>query len=173
MKILKYLVIFFGLIGFGVVVLLVLAAVLQAQTSSNIAERTITAHIPYDFWVEGALLPAGDYTLSSVEETVMIFRNEKANAEQQAFLLPRRNSSVGEHKLVFVVRDGRHYLREIWKRDRMYVITSESYWPVGPGDTETQVPLIVHTPRTSRGTAKPAKASPSFLGAPAATNSSR
>jgi len=126
------------------IIILVLATLTAAQTTSpSSSTSTATAHIPYDFWIEGTFLPAGDYTLSRELETVLVLRNEEAAAEEQAFLMPTRTPvSADDHKLIFLVQNGRHYLREIWNSDGRQVVTSEFGMPLSSGETTTQVPLV-------------------------------
>jgi hypothetical protein len=130
----------FGVISF---VLLLLVTAMYGQSNAPRPTRSATAQIPYDFWVEGTLLPAGDYTLSRIEETVVVFRNSKADAQEEAFLLPTGDRVADtDHKLIFIVHEGRHYLRGVWDGDGRQVITSQLDVPLAPGDEETQVPLV-------------------------------
>src|SRR4051812_39821517 len=130
------------------IIILVLATLTAAQsTTPSSSTSTATVHIPYDFWIEGTFLPAGDYTLSRELETLVVFRNEGTEVEQQAFLMPTRTPvSAGDHKLVFVVQNGRHYLREIWNSDGRQVVTSEFGMPLSSGETTTQVLLVEKSP---------------------------
>jgi len=50
--------------------------------------------------------------------------------------------SADDHKLVFLVQNGRHYLREIWNSDGRQVVTSEFGMPVFIGRNHDQVPLV-------------------------------
>ncbi len=43
---------------------LICAAAAVGQTSATREDVTAVVHIPYDFWLAGTRLPAGDYSLS-------------------------------------------------------------------------------------------------------------
>ena len=101
-----------------------------------------TAQIPYQFRIGGTLLPAGEYTLSPVVPSVIMFWNAKAKIGEQAFLLSTGDSiSRDDCKLVFVERRGEHYLRSIWSSGAREVLLSELYVPLAAGDVRTEVKL--------------------------------
>lgn len=119
-----------------------LATAQDSKMNAAPATTIATVHIPYQFSIEGTLLPAGDYTLSRVEDGVL-FRNARAGAEEQAFLIPAVGQPVvHEHKLIFVLHDGQHYLREVWNSDGRQIITSELGHPLSPGDTQSEVKIV-------------------------------
>lgn len=114
----------------------------QAQSQNPGPELIGTVHIPYDFWIAGKRLPAGDYSLSRTMETVVDFHNANAEQGEQAFLMPTGEAvAAGNQKLVFVVHNGEHYLREVWNSDGRQVVTSQLGVPSAPGDTTTQLRL--------------------------------
>jgi hypothetical protein len=107
------------------------------------AARNAMAHIPYDFWIGGTHLPAGDYSISTGVASVMVFWNEKANVGEQAFLIPTGHSvASGDYKLIFAVHDSRHYLRAIWDSGGTAVLTTEFHVAPATGDTETEIKLL-------------------------------
>src|SRR5215475_6940205 len=144
MKILKLVISVFVVIGiFLLVSLFVAAGVAVGQTKALPSTPRITAQIPYDFWIVATRLPAGQYTLSPVVYTVVLFRNAKTKAKEQASLMPTGEPvATGDHKLVFVVHNGQHYLREIWNSDGKQVVTTQLALPLVAGDTETEVRLV-------------------------------
>jgi hypothetical protein len=127
-----------------IALLLVLAGTAFGQNANSEEKSGDTAHIPYDFWIADARLPAGDYTISRVISTIVLFRNVQTKAEAQAFLLPTETHSVAadDQKLVFILRDGQHYLREVWNSDGRQVISSESGIPLPAQTSVTAVPLM-------------------------------
>jgi hypothetical protein len=101
------------------------------------------AHIPYDFWIGGTRLPAGDYSISPGAASVVVFWNARGEIGGQAFLIPTGASvASADCKLIFVLHDGEHYLRAIWLSDGKAVLTSEFHLPSAAGDTETEVRLF-------------------------------
>lgn len=113
------------------------------QTPSPRVPMPATAHIPYDFWIAGTLLPAGDYFVSPGAPSVVVFWSEKDDIGEQAFLIPTGDPvASGDCKLIFVLRNGQHYLRAIWYLDGQAILTSEFDLPLAAGDTETDVKLL-------------------------------
>ena len=90
-------------------------------------------------------LPAGEYALYPVLRltTLVLLRNTKTNAQEQAFLVPTGELvASGDYKLVFVVQKGQHYLQELWESDGKAVLTSQLGITMGPADTRSEVPLV-------------------------------
>lgn len=134
-----------ALVVFGIFVLgfLVVAAGVAVGQTAPSSTTTITVQIPYDFWIVGTRLPAGEYTLSPVVDTVVLFHNAKTKAKEQASLMPTGEPGApGDHKLVFVVHNGQHYLREIWDSNGRQIVTSQLRLFPGTGDTMTEVRLV-------------------------------
>ena len=115
----------------------------SGQTALVRGPATAAAHIPYDFWIGGTRLPAGDYSVSPGAPSVVVFWNEKVAIGEQAFLIPTGNSVANGHfKLIFVLRDGKHYLREIWYSEGQAVLTSAFDFPRTARDRETEIKLL-------------------------------
>lgn len=98
-----------------------------AQTTMQVPPApVVTARIPFDFWIGGSHLPAGDYTVESILDTLVLFRNARANAQEHAFLIPTGNRVESwEYKIVFVVRNREYHLREVWNAKGKAVLTSQ------------------------------------------------
>ena len=121
------------------------ANIASSQAVRARTEVTATAHIPFDFWVGGALLPAGDYSISPGAPSALMFWNQKEDVGEQAFLLSTGDSvASGDYKLIFVVHDGQHHLRAIWYVAGKALLTSQLYVPLLSGDTEADVKLLEH-----------------------------
>jgi len=136
------------LLGIAVIALslLVTAATAVGQTKTQEPAPPIaTAQIPFDFWMGDTHLPAGEYALYPVLRltTLVLLRNTKTNAQEQAFLVPTGELvASGDYKLVFVVQKGQHYLQELWESDGKAVLTSQLGITMGPADTRSEVPLV-------------------------------
>jgi len=81
------------LLGIAVIALslLVTAATAVGQTKTQEPAPPIaTAQIPFDFWMGDTHLPAGEYALYPVLRltTLVLLRNTKTNAQEQAFQVP-------------------------------------------------------------------------------------
>jgi hypothetical protein len=131
-------------LGIFLIAFLVAAAgVAVGQTNGSGTTPTTTVQIPYDFWIVGTRLPAGEYTISPVVDTVVLFHNAKTKAKEQASLMPTGEPvPAGDHKLVFVEHNGQHYLREIWNADGRQIVTSQLRLFPATGDTVTEVRLV-------------------------------
>jgi len=108
-------------------------------------QRTAQATIPFEFWVAGNCLPAGDYRIEHVESTAYIlFRSRDGKIVQDAYTLPLDENPVKESdaKLVFRIQDGRRYLYEGWGPYGKRVVTVESGRPAPSGDNRAEVPII-------------------------------
>ena len=102
------------------------------------------ATIPFEFWVAGNCLPAGDYRIEPVESTAYIlFRTTDGRIVQDAYTLPLDENPVKESdaKLVFRIEDGRRYLYEGWGPYGRRVLTAEAGRPAPSGDDRVEVPI--------------------------------
>jgi hypothetical protein len=143
---------------FIAVFLVLAAAVSVGQTKpQGPASPMATAVIPFDFWIGGTALPAGEYGLYAVKglNSVLLVRNTKSNAQEQAFLLPTSEPvSPGDERLIFITHKGRHYLHEVWSGDGKSVLTSELAITVDSKDVRSNVPLNVQVAENARAPAK-------------------
>ncbi len=125
--------------------LLITAALAVGQTRTPVPAPPIaTAQIPFAFWIDDMELPAGEYAIYPVSgtDTLVLLRNMKTHAEKQAFLLPTGNPvPAGDSRLVFVTRNGQHFLREVWKANGKAILTSQAGINVLPTEVRTEVPL--------------------------------
>jgi hypothetical protein len=115
-----------------------------------------SARIPFDFWIGGSHLPAGDYALDSILDTLVIFRNARAKTQEHAFLVPTGDAvECKEYKLVFVLHNRQHYLRELWNSNGKAVLTSNIGVAMAPADTLIEVPVIQNPTCSSPSTSGP------------------
>ena len=102
------------------------------------------AAIPFEFWIEGYRLPAGNYQIDLLESTsYLLFRSTEGKIIQVAYALPLDDDPAreGDSKLVFRVQNGRHYLYGGWGPFGRRVLTEESVRPVPSGSTRAEVPI--------------------------------
>jgi hypothetical protein len=108
-------------------------------------QRIAQATIPFEFWIEGYRLPAGDYQIELLESTsYLLFRSTDGKIVQDAYALPLDDDPAkeGDSKLVFGIQNGRHYLYGGWGSFGRRVLTGESARPVPSGDDRAEVPII-------------------------------
>ncbi len=111
--------------------------------------RSGTANIPFDFYIAGNKLPAGNYTLDLVAPTYVTIRSRDGKIQQDLYVL--QAAIAGKNmptQLVFAVRDGKYYFAEIWSSLGKSQLTSFNEKP----DEKTKtVPLTI----TEKTVAKP------------------
>ena len=108
-------------------------------------QKIAQATIPFEFWIEGYRLPAGDYQIERLESTsYLLFRSTDGKIVQVAYTLPLDEDPAkdGESKLVFRIQNGRNYLYGGWGPSGRRVLTVESVRPVPSGDSRAEVPII-------------------------------
>jgi hypothetical protein len=129
-------------------------AILTDKDATTSARFTATAHVPYDFYIEGTHFPAGDYTISPVADSVVLFRNADAHAVGQAFLVPTGEAvPVRAEKLLFAVRNGRHCLTDVWIPNGKMVVTSQQGRVSAATEARTEVSLVMQTGSDQQRTA--------------------
>lgn len=87
---------------------------------------TASANVPFDFWAQGQKFPAGNYVFDSGFPGSISIR-DKASKLSMAIAAVPYGDPVNEEsaKLVFVRRDGKYYLTELWGVLGKRVVTAE------------------------------------------------
>jgi hypothetical protein len=101
--------------------------------------RTGTADIPFDFYVAGNKLPAGQYTLNIIAPTYVLLRSKDGKTQQDLYFL--QTAVAGKDtpsQVIFAVRDGKYYFAEVWSFFGKAQLTSFSS---RPGDQSKEVSL--------------------------------
>ncbi len=77
--------------------------------------RRGAADIPFEFYISGNKLPAGQYTLDLIAPTYAMLRSSDGKFQQALYFV---QTAVADNKpvsqIVFVVREGKHYFSEVW-----------------------------------------------------------
>ena len=105
---------------------------------------TAQATIPFEFWIAGNRLPAGDYWIEHIDSRAYIlFRSTDGKIVQNAYTLPLDDNpaKATEGQLVFRIQDGKRYLYEGWGPYGKSVVTVESVRPAPSGDNRVEVPI--------------------------------
>ena len=100
-------------------------------------QKIAQATIPFEFWIEGYRLPAGDNQIERLESTsYLLFRSTDGKIVKDAYALPLDDDPAkdGDSKLVFRIQNGRHYLYGGWGPFGRRVLTVEAAQPVPSGD---------------------------------------
>ncbi|SRR5579871_4016765 len=82
-----------------------------AVTSANAQQPTLTANIPFDFIVGNTLMPAGEYTITSPFDEVLVLR---AGARSTSVESSENNAeSTSGDELVFDKYGNQYFLHEV------------------------------------------------------------
>ncbi len=96
---------------FAVTLMMVLPGLLAAQ---NQPTRGMI-DVPFDFYISGAKLPAGQYTLDRIAAAYVMLRSKDGKVEQDLYFIqtaaPLKNPSL---KVIFALRGGKYYFDEVW-----------------------------------------------------------
>jgi hypothetical protein len=101
--------------------------------------RSATANIPFDFYISGNKLPAGQYSLDLVVPSYALLQSSDGKVRQDLYFL--QIAAAGKNppsKIVFAQRDSNYYFCEVWSwlgRAQLTSFTSKD------GDQTKDVPL--------------------------------
>jgi hypothetical protein len=102
--------------------------------------RTGTADIPFDFYIAGNKLPAGQYTLNIIAPTYVLLRSKDGKTQQDLYFLQTASPEKNQpSKVVFALRGGKYYFAGVWSYLGKAQLTS---FTTRPGDQSKDVPLI-------------------------------
>jgi hypothetical protein len=96
-----------------VVTLFFLLLVLAVPLCAQVSPARTTVNVPFDFVVGDTVMPAGDYTIVSVSETVLKITGETASV----FIMTNEkitSQEVSNTKLIFTQENGQHVLHQVW-----------------------------------------------------------
>lgn len=120
------------------------------MTSANIAMATQNqpkaayAKIPFEFWVTGTKLPAGEYRFEHVDtSTTVLVRNNDGTHLSEAYMMPMNDDpvSANQAKVVFVEHGGNKYLYEFWGVRGKRMVTAEI--PNSPTTATKRIEVVV------------------------------
>ena len=98
-----------------------------------------TVDVPFDFYVAGDKLPAGEYTLDVVASTYVTLRSKDGKRQQDLYFLqtawPEKDPEL---KVVFALRDGKCYFAGVSTWNGKAQLTS--FTPMA-GDQNKDVPI--------------------------------
>jgi len=94
------------------------------SATSALGADKLQVHVPFSFYVENTLLPAGDYVVSTVdpffESTLMIRSVDGGTGVQFLTESVEKMQPANRSELVFDVASGQHYLSQVWEVGREY-----------------------------------------------------
>ena len=98
---------------------MLLAAIVVLVITTRAAAQSVhmKADIPFNFIVSGATLPAGEYSLASVDVDGRVLLIRDLTAHRNNLIVAnscRSNNGATKSKLIFHRYGGRNFLRQIW-----------------------------------------------------------
>ena len=93
-------------------IILVLASIF-ATGAAFAADHAVQANVPFDFTVGDRLLPAGTYTIASLNSFVIVIRSKDNKFSLMTTTSPDGNESAQGGKLVFDKYGDQYFLHEV------------------------------------------------------------
>jgi len=122
----------------------VLLALITAALMFSHAEKApvTTAIIPFDFFINGDLLPKGEYVITTTATGVLCFYSKKTSAAGQAFVMRVAEPvSRKEAKLVFVLIFDQYRFVSFYSTDGVWRNSTVYQTELPPGATRHEVPV--------------------------------
>jgi hypothetical protein len=115
-------------------------------TSLGLAQKVVTAKatIPFNFWAEGHEFQAGDYVFDNeVPSSATIHREGTKSAVGVSIILYAVPEDKENPRLIFVRRDEKYFLVELWGVQARLVVTAEFEHRGEVSEQQRRVPLTI------------------------------
>jgi hypothetical protein len=112
----------------------------------GLAQQVVTARatIPFTFWAQDHELQAGDYVFDNEVPGSAAIRREGSNSGIGAsiilYAVPQEKETP---RAIFVLRDGKYFLSELWSVRGRYVVTAEFEHRGEVSERQRRVPLTI------------------------------
>lgn len=118
------------------------ATIVREPTSLDHGSLTVTADIPFEFWIGPEKMPAGKYALQVLVPSVTLIRSADGKVEHELFMVDiGPGVAESDSRLVFVIRNGRNLLTELWCTQSKRRLTARSATDPGDGSLTEVVEL--------------------------------
>jgi hypothetical protein len=110
------------------------------------AQKVVTARatIPFTFWAQDHEFQAGDYVFDNeVPGSAAIHREGTNSSIGVSIILYTVPEEKEAPRLIFVRRDGRYFLFELWSVQGRYVVTAEFVHRGEVSEQQRQLPLTI------------------------------
>lgn len=95
--------------------------------ASNSTTMNATASIPFEFWVGPEKMPPGKYELEIIVPSIAMLRSDDGKVQQELFTLDIGGPvAQKESRLIFVLRNEKLMLSEIWCVEGKRRLTSQT-----------------------------------------------
>jgi hypothetical protein len=112
----------------------------------GLAQKVVTARatISFEFWAEGHQFQAGDYVFDNEVPGLASIRRAGTNSgigvSTILYAVPQEKETP---RVIFVLRDGKYFLFELWSVQGRYVVTAEFEHRGEVSEQQRQVPLTI------------------------------
>ena len=123
-----------------------LVSMMLVLSGVGLAQKVVTARatIPFTFWAEGHEFQAGDYVFDNeVPGSATIHREGTSSANGVSVILYTVPPEQEKPKVIFLLRDGKYFLFELWGIQARYVVTSEFEHRGEASQQQRQLPLMI------------------------------
>jgi hypothetical protein len=123
-----------------------LVSVVLLLSSLGLAQQVVTARatIPFTFWAQDHEFQAGDYVFDNeVPGSASIHRERTNSGIGVSIILYAVPPEEEKPKVIFVLRDKRYFLVELWGIQARYVVTAEFEHRGEVSEQQRQVPLTI------------------------------
>ena len=123
-----------------------LVSVVLLLSGSGLAQTVVTARatIPFNFWAQDHEFQAGDYVFDNeVPGSATIHRQGTNSAIGVSVILYAVPQEKETPRVIFVRRDGKYFLFELWSVQDRYVVTAEFEHRGEVSEEQRQVPLTI------------------------------
>ena len=123
-----------------------LVSVVLLLSGHGLAQQVVTARatIPFNFWAQGHEFQAGDYVFDNeVPGSAAIHREGTNSAIGVPIILYAVPQEKETPRVLFVLRDKKYFLFELWSIQGRYVVTGELDHRGDASGQQRQVPLTI------------------------------
>jgi hypothetical protein len=123
-----------------------LGCVVLLFSGLGLAQKVVTARasIPFTFWAQGHEFQAGDYVFDNeVPGSAAIHREGTNLGSGVSIILYAVPQEKENPRVIFVRRDGKYFLFELWSVQGRYVVTAEFEHRSEASEQQHQVPLTI------------------------------
>jgi hypothetical protein len=114
------------------------------------AQQVVTAKatIPFNFWAQNHEFQAGDYVFDNeVPGSAAIHREGTNSGIGVSIILYAVPQEKETPRVIFVLRDGKYFLFELWSVQSQYVVTADFGHRGEVSEQQRQVPLTIEESR--------------------------
>jgi hypothetical protein len=127
-----------------------LVSVVLLLSGLGLAQQVVTARatIPFNFWAQGREFQAGDYVFDNeVPGSAAIHREGTNSGIGVSIILYAVPQEKETPRVIFVLRDGKYFLFELWSVQGQYVVTADFGHRGEVSEQQRQVPLTIEESR--------------------------